>query len=140
MTKCLEMAKRVERTTTCPGCSSEVLLKKSRPDATRRAYCSACKQHPMLSQYQNQVLKHNLSFAELDKLYAVPNCESCGKELAMGGGPGKGSHNARQIDHCHLTGKIRGVLCWDCNSAIGKLGDTIEGVRKALNYLEGKPK
>jgi len=32
--------------------------------------------------------------------------------------------------------KFRGVLCTNCNRAIGQLGDTAESVRKALNYLE----
>jgi hypothetical protein len=30
---------------------------------------------------------------------------------------------------------IRGVLCQNCNRGIGLLGDDIEGVRRALDYL-----
>jgi hypothetical protein len=40
------------------------------------------------------------------------------------------------VDHCHKTGRVRGVLCASCNLAIGKLGDTAAGVRRALAYLE----
>jgi len=40
------------------------------------------------------------------------------------------------VDHDHDTGLIRGLLCNNCNLAIGKLGDNLEGVMKALNYLE----
>jgi hypothetical protein len=40
------------------------------------------------------------------------------------------------VDHCHSTGQIRGVLCCECNTGIGKLGDNAEGVRRALAYLE----
>lgn len=40
------------------------------------------------------------------------------------------------VDHDHDTGLIRGLLCGNCNTAIGKLGDNIEGLMKALNYLE----
>ena len=32
-------------------------------------------------------------------------------------------------DHCHTTGKFRGVLCQKCNSAIGLLGDTADSLR-----------
>lgn len=39
------------------------------------------------------------------------------------------------IDHDHLTGKIRGLLCIRCNVALGTFGDTAEGVERALNYL-----
>lgn len=40
------------------------------------------------------------------------------------------------IDHCHVTGKVRGLLCSECNSAIGKLKDDKELIKNALNYLE----
>ncbi|MFE0039708.1 endonuclease VII domain-containing protein [Streptomyces sp. NPDC059013] len=41
------------------------------------------------------------------------------------------------VDHCHETGRVRGVLCFNCNSAIGKLGDDPDTVRRAAAYLEG---
>lgn len=40
------------------------------------------------------------------------------------------------LDHCHHTGLFRGWLCGKCNTAIGKLGDTLEGVKRAVAYLE----
>lgn len=39
------------------------------------------------------------------------------------------------LDHCHRTGKFRGVLCWKCNSAIGHLEDSIETLYRAISYL-----
>ena len=39
------------------------------------------------------------------------------------------------MDHCHKTKKFRGWLCNQCNFSIGGLGDDVEGVIKALNYL-----
>lgn len=39
------------------------------------------------------------------------------------------------VDHCHDTGRIRGLLCVGCNRAIGILGDTYEGVARAAAYL-----
>jgi hypothetical protein len=44
---------------------------------------------------------------------------------------------AVHVDHCHQTGRVRGVLCFNCNSAIGKLGDDPDAVRRAAAYLEG---
>ena len=41
------------------------------------------------------------------------------------------------IDHCHKTGKVRGVLCFDCNTGLGKLGDDVEGLQRAIKYLCG---
>lgn len=39
------------------------------------------------------------------------------------------------IDHDHKTGRVRGLLCTSCNTAIGKLGDSIEGIQAAMDYL-----
>ncbi|MFB7370888.1 endonuclease VII domain-containing protein [Streptomyces sp. NPDC056222] len=44
---------------------------------------------------------------------------------------------AVHVDHCHETGRVRGVLCFNCNSAIGKLGDDPDTLRRAVSYLEG---
>lgn len=40
------------------------------------------------------------------------------------------------IDHNHVTGKIRGILCGKCNTGIGMLGDCSEGAANALKYLK----
>lgn len=40
------------------------------------------------------------------------------------------------IDHCHITGAFRGWLCDNCNTGLGKLGDTKAGLLRALEYLE----
>ena len=39
------------------------------------------------------------------------------------------------VDHCHETGKIRGLLCQNCNTAIGKFGDDENRIKKAVEYL-----
>ena len=40
------------------------------------------------------------------------------------------------IDHCHKTGKVRGLLCNTCNGGIGLLKDSIEIIEKASKYLK----
>lgn len=39
------------------------------------------------------------------------------------------------LDHNHSNNTFRGWLCDKCNTGIGKLGDNIEGLTNALNYL-----
>lgn len=53
-------------------------------------------------------------------------CECCNSA--------SGKHSLA-LDHCHNTNAFRGWLCSDCNSGIGLLGDTEEGVLRALAYL-----
>lgn len=40
------------------------------------------------------------------------------------------------VDHCHTTGKVRGLLCSPCNTALGLLGDDPKLLRSALRYLK----
>ena len=39
------------------------------------------------------------------------------------------------IDHCHVTFKVRGMLCGKCNQALGLLRDSVFLLRKAIRYL-----
>lgn len=43
------------------------------------------------------------------------------------------------IDHCHKTNKVRGILCWSCNVALGHFKDSKERLSNALTYLCTKP-
>lgn len=54
-------------------------------------------------------------------------CAICGQFAE-----GKGKH----VDHDHLTGKIRGILCSRCNQALGLMRDNPGIARKAMEYLE----
>lgn len=40
------------------------------------------------------------------------------------------------VDHCHKTGKVRGLLCDNHNHGIGKFNEDIELMKKAIQYLE----
>lgn len=40
------------------------------------------------------------------------------------------------VDHCHETGKIRGLLCCPCNQAIGKMRDDPAIMRRAADYID----
>jgi hypothetical protein len=40
------------------------------------------------------------------------------------------------VDHCHITGKIRGLLCTNCNMGIGNFQDNLDLLKIAIKYLE----
>ena len=40
------------------------------------------------------------------------------------------------VDHCHVTGKIRGLLCHQCNVGLGAFKDSIENLECASEYLK----
>ena len=39
------------------------------------------------------------------------------------------------VDHCHTTGKVRQLLCFACNSAIGLFREELRSLQEAINYL-----
>ena len=40
------------------------------------------------------------------------------------------------VDHCHISGNVRGLLCHTCNSALGQFKDSKELLAKAMIYLQ----
>jgi hypothetical protein len=91
--------------------------------------------------------KHKLRARHLRKSYGLP-LEVYDEMLkAQNGvcvicrGPGtlqNGKRASLVVDHCHKTGKVRGLLCHNCNVGIGNLRDDPELLRTALAYLEAE--
>lgn len=72
---------------------------------------------------------YGLTRAELDTLLAQhEQCAICGGSEWGRKGP--------QVDHCHKTGRVRGVLCINCNNGLGRFADDPARLRAAAQYLE----
>lgn len=54
-------------------------------------------------------------------------CKICGTD-----DPGR---DVWSVDHCHKTKTVRGLLCNNCNRALGLFGDDIEALKAAVEYL-----
>lgn len=57
-------------------------------------------------------------------------CAICGKSAVMSG------RALLCVDHDHVTGRVRGLLCGNCNSGLGMFGETSELLRLAAAYLD----
>lgn len=76
--------------------------------------------------------RYGLSLDEYSRLSAAQRglCAICGSTPH--------EHNSRQlvVDHDHVTGKIRGLLCHKCNSGLGMFKDSPHLLKLALVYLQ----
>lgn len=80
--------------------------------------------------------KFNITIEEYGRLYAAQGgvCACCGQPETHVHRSGKSRDMA--IDHDHTTGEVRGLLCGDCNRAIGLFKDDPALLRRAAAYLE----
>ena len=60
-------------------------------------------------------------------------CESCGVKMTLGKNK-RGFH----VDHNHETGRVRGLLCANCNIALGYMGDDADALLGLVDYLKGR--
>lgn len=80
---------------------------------------------------RNNSYKRNYDFSlqEYDLMLKKQNnkCAICGCEK---------EDNIFHVDHCHLNGKVRGLLCNLCNSGLGYFRDNAEILQSAIYYLD----
>lgn len=108
---------------------------RNRAEKSGGYYCKPC--HGRISRanrekhhgtVRNFMLKHRYGVDEVQvewmKLAQGGLCDICA------GGP------AAHVDHDHESGLVRGILCFNCNRALGKLGDDVVLLTRAIEYLE----
>lgn len=133
----------------CKRCNASKSLDDFRVGKNR---CRLCEREENLARYHTSgttkeshrkaTHKHGLkkygltpeTFAELwDSQYGL--CKICGIPITKHGEDAPRNKLA-MVDHCHTTGKVRGLLCLECNTGLGKFKDDIELMRTAIEYLE----
>ncbi len=111
---------------------SERVNKKKRV-AYKAKYYLEHKAQVLLKCWQNKIKrKYKISSEDYFQMLADQN-NSCG--ICKGANAGTKDSRFR-IDHCHKTGKVRGLLCHKCNAGIGMLGDNFTSVNAAAEYLK----
>ena len=77
---------------------------------------------------RRQELRYGISTADYDALLARQGgaCAICRRK----------SDRRLQVDHCHTTKEVRGLLCNNCNTTLGRCRDDPDILRAAIAYLE----
>lgn len=74
--------------------------------------------------------RYGLTPDEADQL-RMRGCDICGRH----GDAAASRWHQLSIDHDHVTGAVRGVLCHGCNVAIGHFREDPDIMRAAIRYL-----
>jgi hypothetical protein len=87
--------------------------------------CKACR--AVRARGDHLKRQYGLTEAERDELIAAQGGVCC---ICLAAPPA-------HVDHCHETGRVRGVLCFSCNAALGQFKDQPDAIRRAAAYVEG---
>jgi len=122
-----------ESTKTCSACKEEKSVEdfylKDKPTQRFSKTCKTCDKERIRMRYLKT--KFDLSYDDYCEMERGQNgvCAICGQFE---------THRRGQrlcVDHNHETGETRGLLCHHCNTGIGLLGDDVETLQKAIDYL-----
>lgn len=86
--------------------------------------------------YRDKYRKYGINQARYDAMFEAQKglCAICNKEEAR-----KETRHGKLmtlvVDHCHDTKKVRALLCWRCNIALGAARDSIQTLLKMIDYL-----
>lgn len=101
--------------------------KKKHAERTARVY----RRNPEASFDRHLRRKYGITLNDYNAILAAQGggCALCGKKQST-------EKLRLAVDHDHETGNVRGILCHHCNRAIGALGDSVDGIQRALDYLK----
>ena len=118
-----------------PGYSKHVSNYRKRKRRTDPAYRAN-----EIKKIREQKLKkaYGMTLADLEALRVAQGggCAICGNTITAQS-VRRGMRNMRDlsVDHDHATGKVRGLLCYHCNSGLGHFKDNILVMCRAIDYL-----
>lgn len=91
------------------------------------------KNNPGKTSLYKKLGQYGLTIAEYKKMveYQQNKCVICQQSCKQ--------FPTLSIDHNHVTGKVRGLLCSRCNSGLGFFGDDINLLERAIAYIQAHP-
>ena len=103
----------------------EILARQKLPSVRLRRRINARKRKYGLS----EVDYNNMLYGQKNK------CKICDLEFIEGVILHSNKGYAPHVDHCHESGKVRGLLCASCNKGLGNFKDSKKNLQSAMEYL-----
>lgn len=108
----------------------------------KRPYCRDCCNRRRSEEWERRFFAGlGIDREEYDRMADAQGhrCAICGCDEgeATRGKPIRARYRWLRVDHCHKTGKVRGLLCDKCNLGIGNFNDDLSLFAKAVEYLQG---
>ena len=109
------------------------LAKQSTPRYQRERQKRMDEYNPGVRWANGMRLKYGISEREFEAMAEAQNygCAICGAKTC------DAAHSLLAVDHCHSTGKVRGLLCSQCNHGLGNFRDNVQLIARAMAYLVG---
>lgn len=85
--------------------------------------------------------KYSLELEDIQAMWESRGgrCDLCGVSKPAPHHKGVAAAHKLVVDHCHDAGRVRGLLCYQCNTALGQLGDSEAALQRVINYIGGVP-
>jgi hypothetical protein len=111
--------------------------KKANPEKVRESQKKTQARSKLQGKDGHLKRKYGISLKEFEAMFTTQNgaCKICKTPFKFYGDDGDWSKTAN-VDHCHDTGKVRGLLCNNCNRGLGFFKDNSTVLRLAAEYLD----
>ena len=104
-----------------------------------RGTCKECrpKDTPLTIRGRNVRYRYGIELDDFVAMYEDQGgkCAICFIEVDLYA-PEERKANVAHVDHCHTTGKIRALLCHQCNVGIGAFKEDAEVLQNAIQYIK----
>jgi hypothetical protein len=121
----------------CPTCAAfkpteQFPRNRANPDGLG-AYCKPCHNAKGKATYER--LYGSTREYHLRRRYGITGADFDAMVEAQGGTCAVCHGKPEHVDHDHATGKVRGILCFNCNQALGNVRDDVDVLQGLIDYL-----